>query len=197
MSNPETVCDNGGDETANIHNGGTADVIEDRKIAATPSNGHCHDVNNETLPSMLNGSDARKSDTSNSVEKDDDENVEDEEMLVKEEDDDEEEHLLMSLEEKAEQEADHLMIHQPKTVEEAPKLLQAALKGGQVKADESEEEEEEEEAAEDVAHAAVAASPEVHVHKRVRCHWQFVPKLLSQWKKKVLALILSLFVSHQ
>jgi hypothetical protein len=194
MSNPETVCDNGGDETANIHNGGTADVIEDRKIAATPSNGHCYDVNNETLPSMLNGSDARKSDTSNSVEKDDDENVEDEEMLVKEEDD-EEEHLLMSLEEKAEQEADHLMIHQPKTVEEAPKLLQAALKGGQVKADESEEEEEEE-AVEDVAHA-VAASPEVHVHKRVRCHWQFLPKLLSQWKKKVLALILSLFVSHQ
>lgn len=69
---------------------------------------------------------------------------------------DEEENLFITLEEQ-EKEA-HLADPQPKAVEAAPRLLQTALKEGQVQADESEEEEE----------AAEEAPPEPHVHKRVR-----------------------------
>jgi hypothetical protein len=165
MSNPETVGDIGGDETTSISNGGTV-LTDDKKVAATASNnrsttpsngvnGHCNAKEITSSIPMLNGS--SKSDIKIPEGTEDDEYIV-EEAVVEE---DEEENLLMSLEEKAEQDADH-EIHQPNAVEEAPRLLQAALKDGQVKADESEEEED------NVAHAAVAASPEVHVHKRVR-----------------------------
>ena len=169
MSNPETVGENGADETAAITNGGTV-VADDMKMAATTSNntlpipleasnGHCNVKEATSSTPIVNSSNGdSKTDIVNPDGEDDEDNVE--EVVAAEED--EEENLLMSLEEKAEQEADH-EIHQPNAVEEAPRLLQAALKEGQVKADESEEEEDE-----TVAHAAAAASPEVHVHKRVR-----------------------------
>ena len=169
MSNPETVGENGADETAAITNGGTV-VADDMKMAATTSNntlpipleasnGHCNVKEATSSTPIVNSSNGdSKTGIVNPDGEDDEDNVE--EVVAAEED--EEENLLMSLEEKAEQEADH-EIHQPNAVEEAPRLLQAALKEGQVKADESEEEEDE-----TVAHAAAAASPEVHVHKRVR-----------------------------
>ena len=161
MSNPETLVDSGGEDTATTTNGRTT-VSDEKKIAAvesnnhltTPhetSNGHCNVKETTSSALMMNGNNTGIDFTKG----DDDDNAE--EVVVEE---DEEENLLMSLEEKAEQEADH-EIHQPNAVEEAPRLLQAALKEGQVKADESEEED-------NVAHTAVAASPEVHVHKRVR-----------------------------
>lgn len=165
MSNPETVGDIGGDETITISNGGTVEtddrnaaVISSNNHFTTPSNGvngHCNVKETTSSIPMLNGNSKSDIKIPEGAE-DDEDNIE--EAVVEE---DEEENLLMSLEEKAEQDADH-EIHQPNAVEEAPRLLQAALKDGQVKADESEEDED------NVAHAAVAASPEVHVHKRVR-----------------------------
>ena len=175
MPNPEISNDNhndGGEDittsAATTANGVIATAeVKDVSVAnpdptsSESSNGHFKEMTTSATQSTLNGSDEKTADT-NPDGDDDEENVE----VVEE---DEEENLLMSLEEKAEQEADH-EIHQPNAVEEAPRLLQAALKEGQVKADESEEEEEEKV---DVA----VPSPEVHVHKRVRgpgCHWCFL-----------------------
>ena len=175
MPNPEIANDhhNDGDEdittsAATTANGVIATAeVKDVSVAnpdptsSESSNGHFKEMTTSATQSTLNGSD-EKTAVANPDGDDDEENVE----VVEE---DEEENLLMSLEEKAEQEANH-EIHQPNAVEEAPRLLQAALKEGQVKADESEEEEEEKV---DVA----VPSPEVHVHKRVRgpgCHWCFL-----------------------
>jgi hypothetical protein len=72
---------------------------------------------------------------------------------------DEEENLFLSLEEQ--EKAAAVALDQPKALESAPRLLQAALKGGQVKADESEEESDKEK-------DQKPASPEPHIHKRVR-----------------------------
>jgi hypothetical protein len=78
---------------------------------------------------------------------------------------DDEENLLMTLEEKAQHELDETVMQQPKAIEEAPRLLQAALKDGKVKADESEEEEEKDNA---VTATTAAASMAPQIHARVR-----------------------------
>ena len=74
---------------------------------------------------------------------------------------DEEENLFITLEEQ--EKALAAALDQPKAVEAAPRLLQAALKEGQVKADESEEESDKEK---EMSPVKVAA-PEPHIHMRV------------------------------
>jgi hypothetical protein len=86
--------------------------------------------------------------------------------VVSEEVVDEEEDLFHTLEEETKVKAMQEIIDQPKAVEAAPRLLQTALKEGQVKADDSEEEsDKEKETKADSPDKPV--SSEHHVHKRV------------------------------
>ena len=109
------------------------------------------------------------------------EEEEDEAPDVQEEGADEEEALFTSLEKQQEEEEREALAKeaQPKDVQAAPKLLQAALAQGQVKADESEEESDIEKKSpvkkptEAAAETADGKSPEAvgsdhHVHHRVR-----------------------------
>jgi hypothetical protein len=79
---------------------------------------------------------------------------------------DEEEDLFHTLEEETKVKAMQEIIDQPKAVEAAPRLLQTALKEGQVKADDSEEESDKEKETK-VYSPDKPVSSEHHVHKRV------------------------------
>ena len=132
------------------------------KVTTTPTNGSDHhatdtpgdDNHGPTMTTTQNG--GLKEDTTSST-KEEEEEEEDEPEAP-----DEEENLFITLEEQEKAQADALLLkQQPKAVEAAPRLLQAALKEGQVKVDESEEES-------DTALAVKKPeSPEPHIHKRV------------------------------
>jgi hypothetical protein len=88
--------------------------------------------------------------------------------MVSEEVVDEEENLFHTLEEETKVKAMQEMVDQPKAVEAAPRLLQTALKEGQVKADDSEEESDKERETKAADSSPdKPASSEHHVHKRV------------------------------
>lgn len=142
MSNPEVTEEGESNGVSSEVNGTKSSATED--IATNDSletNGHeptmddCEEVTNE------------------SNEEDDVEDTAEEDIP------DEEENLFLSLEEQ--EKATAVVLDQPKALEAAPRLLQAALKGGEVKADESEEESDKEK-------DQKPASPEPHIHKRVR-----------------------------
>jgi hypothetical protein len=86
--------------------------------------------------------------------------------MVSEEVVDEEENLFHTLEEETKVKAMQEIVDQPKAVEAAPRLLQTALKEGQVKADDSEEESDKEREIK-ADSPDKPASAEHHVHKRV------------------------------
>jgi hypothetical protein len=152
MSNPE-VMEEG------ESNGISAEVNGAKSSAAEPTS------TNGSL--VTNGHTSTKEDceelTNESNEEDE---VED---TAEDETPDEEENLFLSLEEQ--EKAAAIALDQPKALEAAPRLLQTALKGGQVKADESEEESDKEK-------DQKPASPEPHIHKRVRTFPLLVVTLL-------------------
>jgi chemotaxis protein histidine kinase CheA len=167
--------------------------------------------------------------TTENNDNDDDADIEDadEEDAVVE--DDEEEKWFQTLEEQQKEEEDKAAVSQkgqPKDLTAAPKLLQAALKEGQVPAlSESEQEsdlehavkkveekkEQEAEAAAAESAAAAAAPAEPHIHQRVRvlrvcgglcieCHEYISPQIIectdSKRMTRTIALIVSFFLQH-
>ncbi len=84
---------------------------------------------------------------------------------------DEEENFLLNIENEEakikEEKSKHS--HQPSAAADAPRLLQDALKSGDVKADESEEEEKKDEGAKEEVTDANDGQKAEHVHERVSC----------------------------
>lgn len=151
---------------------------------AVLSNGHHQENGAKSIPEVLFSADrAAKTDGNNDEEDDiDDDDDIDGEKNVSNVPLDDEENLFNTLEHEQEEMILASQLYQPKAVASAPRLLQAALKEGQVKADDSEEEsDQEKQAMESGGEAAAAASPEKvaslsdhHIHKRVRtrtCVW--------------------------
>jgi hypothetical protein len=175
MTNPDIVEESGDTPTCNgvppISNGNIATAIGEQKVPACTNGVHVVNGDTTTTSNTMNGC-TNKNDTVDTNEVIDDTVDDEEEDQRLEVVPDDEENLLMTLEEEDEKAQHETLVgmNQPKAVEAAPRLLQAALKEGQVKADESEEEEEENnEQKQEKGETSdpKVASPEVHVHKRV------------------------------
>lgn len=92
---------------------------------------------------------------------------------------DEEENLFLTLEEQKEKEQKEITIHphvQPKAVEAAPRLLQAAIKDGQVRASDSEEDSDKEK----LASSEATKDEQPHYHKR-DSHLDFLLNKASEY----------------
>jgi hypothetical protein len=152
MSNPEIVEDDYG-SNGTIQEG-NVDKATPSANATTSTNAALESSNGHAATSKLGEEVADIMYEEDGVDDD----------AVENETPDEEENLFMSLEEQEKADAEAAALNQPKAVEAAPRLLQAALKEGQVKADESEEESDKEAASEQKQ----PVSPEPHIHKRVR-----------------------------
>jgi len=109
-----------------------------------------------------------------------DEDDADEEDADEPEEPDEEENLFLELEQEKEKEDQEELLHphaQPKAVEAAPRLLQAALKEGQVRASDSEEESDKEKTA---SPEKKKEEEEPHYHKR-ESHLDFLLNKASEY----------------